>query len=157
MRQLKATCLEALDTMRAAARLCSAQCDSCFLLCVEPRGHAQAPSQSSSPSLQQPHSCGGTRICQDTPGSFTFCASVPGPEAAPMAAAPGAGLGEESAEQGLRCQFKAGHQGHHNCQIRQHLCQAPCSLKDVVRNCAAVCSQEAGHDDEHLCNSTEHR
>lgn len=148
VRRLRAECLEALEALRRAARLCSAQCDACFLLCVEPRGH----SHSQSPT--QPHSCGGTHLCQE---SCTFCTSDKGAKAPAIAEKSEAGHGAEAEEQGLRCQFKAGHQGHHNCQIRKHLCQQRCGLAEEARNCALVCSREAGHEDEHLCNSTEHR
>ncbi|KAF8321130.1 hypothetical protein DL93DRAFT_2224184 [Clavulina sp. PMI_390] len=54
------------------------------------------------------------------------------------------------------CGFGAGHAGEHICDVKVHLCGAPCSLNQK-QGCQKLCTKPAFHQDgSHMCSSDLH-
>jgi hypothetical protein len=81
------------------------------------------------------HSCMGSHVCSE---KCTFCTM------------------EEVENSVEECKDLAGHEGPHDCKMRNHTCGEVCDLFKKSSNCNKSCSIKLGHEGPHKCNSPQH-
>ncbi|KAL2635730.1 hypothetical protein R1flu_007209 [Riccia fluitans] len=108
--------------------VCSCTCEKCFLRCTKEKGHADG------------HLCLGDHLCTQ------FCSYC---------------VREKDADSENisvnKCSDAAGHQGSHDCRVKEHTCDKTCAHYGQAANCNKKCAGTVGHDGQHLCNSREHK
>jgi uncharacterized protein YegL len=81
------------------------------------------------------HSCMGSHVCSE---KCTFCSK------------------EEVENSVEECKNLAGHEGPHDCKMKNHTCGEICDLYKKSSNCNKSCSIKLGHEGIHKCNSPQH-
>ncbi|KAL2635735.1 hypothetical protein R1flu_007214 [Riccia fluitans] len=108
--------------------VCSCTCKKCFLRCTKEKGHADG------------HLCLGDHLC------IQFCSYC---------------VREKDADSENisvnKCSDAAGHQGSHDCRVKEHTCDKTCAHYGQAAKCNKKCAGMVGHDGQHLCNSREHK